>query len=201
MQREIEAKFLNIDIEDIRRRLFEAGGTCTVPMRLMRRVVIDHPDHRMGKTTNGWIRVRDEGDRVTLTYKMTDEHVFGGSSETEVEVSDYQKTIDIFLAMGLAVRSDQETKRETWRLDGCEVTVDEWPWLRPFIEIEGSTKAAVRAAAKQLGFDWADAVFGSVTVAYRRQYPSITHDDHISAIPEIKFGIEKPEWFVKEKVA
>ena len=197
MQQEIEVKFLNVDFDDVRARLKKLGAVCEQPMRLMRRVVIDYPDRKMQATGDSWVRVRDEGDKVTLTFKKTTEHEFGGAHEIETTVGDYQKTIDIFLAVGLVVHTTQETKRETWKIDGVEVVLDEWPWLNPYIEIEGLSEQAVKDVAQKLGYDWKDAVFGSVTTAYRHQYPAITKDEHISEIPEIKFDLPAPEWFLK----
>ncbi len=199
MQTEIEVKFLNVDFDKVREKLTSIGANCMVPMRMMRRVVIDYPDRRMQSKQDGWIRIRDEGDKITLTYKQTTEHEFGGAKEIEVEVSDYQKTIDIFLAAGMEIHTDQETRRETWELDGVEIVLDEWPWLNPFIEIEGETEKAVQDMAKKLGYDWKDAIFGSVTVAYRHQYPNITEiGERISTVPEIKFNLPEPVWFDKE---
>lgn len=195
MQTEIEAKFLNTDHDQIRERLRALGASLEQPMRLMRRVVIDFPDRRMQKHTDSWVRVRNEGDKVTLTFKQTNEHQFGGAKEIEVTVSDYDKTIAIFLAMGMVVHTSQETRRETWNYKEAEIVLDEWPWLNPFVEIEAPTEALVMEAARDLGFDWNEAVFGSVTTAYRAQYPAIVKDEHISEISEIKFGLNKPDWF------
>jgi hypothetical protein len=71
--------------------------------------------------------------------------------------------------------------------------------LNPFIEIEALDEDLVKNAADKLGFEWSEAIFGSVTVAYRRQYPAITAQQHISQIPEIKFNLPKPDWFEKGK--
>lgn len=198
MQQEIEAKFLNTDHDDIRARLKGIGATLEHPMRLMKRAVIDYKDLRM-QGGNSWIRVRDEGDKITLTYKTSEEYSFGGATEIEVIVSDYQKTIDIFIASGLAVTTNQETKRETWKLGKVEVVLDVWPWLNPFIEIEAPTERLVIETAEKLGFKWKDAVFGSVTTAYRIQYPDIKKDELISAIPKIAFDLPMPDWFEKKK--
>jgi adenylate cyclase class 2 len=197
MQKEIEAKFLNIDHDAIRAKLKAHGAICEQPERLMRRVVIDYPDRRMQQDTDSWVRIRDEGDKITLTYKSSTEHEFGGATEIEVEVNDYDKTIAIFLAIGMVVHTEQESKRETWTYKNVEIVLDEWPWLNPYIEIEAATEKEVMDIAAELGFLWEDAVFGSVTSAYRKQYPTITKDEHISLIPKIKFGMEMPEWFEK----
>lgn len=198
MQTEIEAKFLNVDFSKVRKSLIENGAKCIKPMRMMKRVAMDFPDRRLQVNSSAWIRVRDEGDKVTLTHKQTTEHEFGGSNEIEVIVSNYEDTIDIFKKLGLVIQADQETMRETWKLDDVEIVLDEWPWLNQYIEIEGPTKESVKSVAKKLSFDWDDAIFGSVTVAYRHQYPDIASEDHISVIPEIKFNLPRPDWFVKK---
>lgn len=199
MKPEIEVKFLNVDFDEIRKVLLSLGATCDQPMRMMKRVVMDFPNRKMQETKDSWLRIRDEGNKVTLTYKQTTEHEFGGASEIEVDVSNYEDTIDIFKKIGLVMQTDQETMRETWTIEDVEVVLDEWPWLNPFIEIEGPSKESVMKVADKMGFAWKDAVFGSVTVAYRKQYPDITSEDHISVIPEIKFDLPRPDWFVKAK--
>ena len=197
MKPEIEAKFLNVDFDDIRAKLIRLGAKCITPMRMMHRAVFDHQDDRL-RSEHAWVRVRDEGDKITLTYKQTEEKSFGGAKEIELQIDNYEKALDFFVAIGMKQLSDQETMRETWRLGDAEVVLDEWPWLNPFIEIEAATKTEVQTIANNLGLAWNDAVFGSVTTAYRLQYPAITADDHISKIERIKFDEPMPEWFTKE---
>ena len=66
MKTEIEVKFCDVDINDIRDRLQRAGAVCEQPMRLMRRALIEEPHHA---AEHAFLRVRDEGDKVTLTFK------------------------------------------------------------------------------------------------------------------------------------
>ncbi len=63
MEKEIEVKFLDIDVSNIRKKLASVGGTCQQPMRDLRRVVIQN--EATGR--NSYLRVRDEGDKTTLT--------------------------------------------------------------------------------------------------------------------------------------
>lgn len=169
MKPEIEAKFLNVDFDSLRQKLTALGGVCEQPMRLMRRAIIEPPEL---EARDAFIRIRDEGDKVTLTYKQFHDHTaFSGVKEIEVTVGDFDDTLAILEQAGLKQKSFQESRRETWRLGGVEVVLDEWPWLNPYIEIEGRSESEVKDAAKVLGFVWSDAVFGSVTVAYKAQYP------------------------------
>lgn len=195
MKNEVEATFTDIDTTAMREKLTAAGAELVLPERTMKRVVIDHPDKRLQKTRNSWVRIRDEGDKVTLTFKQTKEHDLSSIKEIEVTVSDYQKTIDIMLAMGMVIHTDQETKRETWSLDGTEITIDQWPWIPPIVEVEGGSEPEIKAVAKKLGFDWADALFGSVIVAYEKHYPNVKDIGFkISSEPKINFSINKPDW-------
>lgn len=198
MNSEIEAKFLQVNIEDARTQLAGIGAICTVPMRLMRRVMIDYEDKRLQTGPDAFVRVRDEGHKVTLTYKQFDELSIDGAKELEVVVSDFDETIKIFEAIGLCVKSYQETKRETWSLEGAEIVIDEWPWLKPYIEIEADNEHQIRDIAMRLGFDFKVAVFGDVMVAYRAEYPHLTLNDTVGNLEEVKFDSELPDLFIKD---
>ena len=197
MKQEIEAKFLSVDIESVRQKLKDAGAACRYPMRLMRRVIIDYPDSRMQHEKDAYIRVRDEGDKITLTYKQFTSLELGGALEIETVVKDFDKTIEIFKATGLITKSFQESKRETWDIDGTEVVIDEWPWLDPYVEIEAEDEESIRQVAKKLKFVWDDAVFGDVMVAYRAQYSALPNSYGIGNEPEVRFGSKIPEIFTK----
>jgi len=190
MKTEYEAKFINIDIDDIRSTLRACGATLGKPMRLMRRVTIDTPKM---KELGAFVRIRDEGDRVTITYKQFDALSVDGAKEHEVIVSDFDESIALFAAAGLPHGSFQESKRETWMLDGAEVVIDEWPWLNPYVEVESDSEHHVKEVAAKLGFNWDDAVFGDVMAAYRRQYPHLGENDTVGSISVVRFEDPLPD--------
>src|SRR5687768_11728177 len=140
MKNEIEAKFVNIDIDAMRHKLNMLGATLAQPLRDMKRVTIDNPAMQ---AKNAYLRVRDEGNKTTMTYKQFDDLSLDGVKEIEVEVSDFNTTIALLAEVGLKHSSLQESRRETWSLDGVEIVIDEWPWLNPYIEIEGPTETSV----------------------------------------------------------
>jgi adenylate cyclase class 2 len=190
MKTEYEAKFTGVDIEAIRAQLKTAGATLEKPMRLMRRVTIDTPEL---KTKDAFVRVRDEGDRVTITYKQFAALSVDGAQEHEIIVSDFNEAVALLAAAGLPHGSFQESKRETWMLDGAEVVIDEWPWLQPYIEVEGESVEHVKEVSAKLGFNWDDAVFGDVMAAYRQEYPHLTERDTVGNIPEVRFSDPLPD--------
>lgn len=199
MRTEIEAKFLNMNHDAIRESLRIAGGVCGTPMRTMRRAIIDYPDNRLQKEpSNSFVRVRDEGEKTTLTYKSFTALSVDGAREIEIEVSSFDDAVAIFVAAGLVVISLQESKRETWNLDACEIVLDEWPWLNPYIEIEGASEQCLQDLTKKIGLDWNDAVFGDVMVAYKHQYPHLLPHQVISTLPEVRFGAPPPDFLVSD---
>ena len=189
MKTEIEVKFVDVNITEIQRRLKQAGAHCEHPMRLMRRQVF----YLVDRNKDAYVRVRDEGDKATMTYKQFDEIGLHGAKEVEVVVSSFEDARSILQNSGLVPKSYQETRRETWHLNGAEVVIDEWPWLRPFIEIEAKSEQIVRDTASALGFDWSEAVFGAATEAYRQQYTDLPPDFIMDDVPEIKFDAPLPE--------
>lgn len=195
MKAEIEVRFLNVDYAELRRKLKAAGAHQEYPMRFMKRVIIDYPDQRMQKEQGGWafVRLRDEGDKILLTYKLFSEGKKTGADEIELEVSSYDKTVEFFEAIGLKVISEQHTKRELWHVDGCSVSLDEWPWLPPMVEIEGPSEARLQQVAQKLGLNWADFIHGNSVVAYRKIYPGMGPNESVRDVAKLTFE-EMPQW-------
>jgi len=196
MQTEIEAKFLDIDVDGLRKKLKDNGATLVHPERLMHRKNFDYTDRRLDKI-GGWIRVRDEGDRVTLSYKQSIDKSITGTSEVEVVVDSFEKTVDLLLAIGLDLKSSQETKRERWLMDGVEVTLDTWPWIPSFAELEGETEEKVKAAALKLDLDISLAMHGGVAPVFCKYYNVSILE--VNEMKQIVFS-PVPEWLREKKI-
>ncbi len=200
MQTEIEAKFIDIDINEMRQRLERVGAVLEQPMRDMRRALIEEPQHA---AEHSFIRIRDEGDQVTLTYKRhaeNDAARIDSAREIETTVGDFDATIAIFEASGWHFKTYQESRRETWKLGDVEIVIDEWPWIQPYIEIEAQSSDEVQNVAELLGFSWDDAVFGTVDVIYNRDFPAMTVRGVID-IHEVRFSDPIPAEFKPKGVA
>lgn len=178
MQREIEVKYLNVDVDDVRKKLSEAGAKMINPMRLMRRTIIKTPE--MIKR-NAFARVRDEGDKITMTLKQINQNK-KDYDEVEIVVSDFEKAIEILTACGIPQVSYQESKREEWMLDNVQICIDEWPWANPYIEIEGETENQIKNISKRLGFNLSEAVRGCVWEVYYDAFPNLK-----GAKPDVEF--------------
>jgi adenylate cyclase class 2 len=165
MDTEFEARFLAIDTEAIRDRVTAKGGVCVVPRTLMRRIVFKNDDIA---ERGGWLRLRDEGRRITMTYKETTSDISAIDTilEAEIQVDDFQAAKALLEAMGFKALRYQENYREEWKLGEVTLDLDTWPGLSTFLEIEGPGEDAVRATADALGLDFAHAGYGSVDEVY-----------------------------------
>lgn len=195
MQTEIEAKFLDADHDEIRGKLKKLGAVRTHERRLMHRKNFDYPDHRLEKV-GGWVRVRDEGDQVTLSYKQLNDRSLHGTKEVSLIVDGFDSACKLLEAIGLKSYSYQETKRETWELDGAQVELDEWPWVKPYVEIETPDEKTLKNIASKLGLEWSEAKHGSVEIVYQAEYDFT--EAEIDAWPEITF-IDPPDWLLANR--
>lgn len=197
MQTEIEAKFLDVSHDAIRERLKKLGAKREHQMRLMRRKNFDFQDKRLEKEKVGWVRVRDEGDKTTLAYKQLDDRGLHGTKEVSLVVNSFEDTCVFLENIGLVQQSYQETRRESWTLDDCEIELDEWPWIKPFLEIEAPDENMLKSTAKKLELDFAEAVHGSVEIAYQAEY-NVT-DEEVDHWEEILFT-PVPKWLEEKRV-
>lgn len=193
METEIEAKWLHVNHNELRKRLSDNGATLLQAERLMTRNVYDYADKRL-EHVGGWVRVRDEGNKITLSYKQLADRTLHGTKEVTVNVDDFDKTCAFLESIGLELRSRQETRRESWLLKGAEIELDTWPWIPPFVEIEANSEEALRMVAEELGLNYADALHGSVETAYQAVYD--VSEEEIDSWKEIIFS-SVPEWLAE----
>jgi adenylate cyclase class 2 len=114
--------------------------------------------------------VRDEGDKNTLTLKIIDGEKIEDQKEISLVIDSLEEASELLSVMGCRKKAYQESKRELWLLDGVEVTIDEWPYLDPYVEIEGVSEQLVKDASVKLGFDYSQALFCSVDKLYEMKY-------------------------------
>ena len=185
---EFEGTWLDIDVEDLEGKLGELGAE-KIDDYFYRTTSFDYSDLRLDKEA-AWIRLRDEGDQVTLAFKqrlgVTDEEGNDeGMLEHEVVVSNFDEMSQILLGAGLTVKFRMEQKRTRWQLDDVTFDIDTRPLLNPYLEIESSDDEKVDAAAEKLGLNLEDKKVLSATQVYAlagirdKDYKVIAFDEQI----------------------
>jgi len=192
MKTEYEATFTNIDKQDIRERLRKIKGKLIRPEFLQKRIVFNLPQEY--KIKGGWVRVRDEGDKITMSLKVVDGTGIDSQREICLKIDSLKKAEEFLTILGCQKKAYQENKRELWGIDGTEVMIDEWPFLEPFVEIEGESEKPVKHVAGKLGFDYEKALFCSIDTLYSNKY-NLSEDIINNQTPKIVFDMENP--FVK----
>jgi len=152
---EIEVKFLNVDQEKLQEQLVALGATKEFD-RVYRRKVYDYPDLRLN-AESAWIRVRDEGDKVTMGFKKRIEPGIGendaGMHEIEMSVSSFDTGWQFLEAIGLQQKFYEENRRIRYVLDDLEFDIDFWPLLPPYLEIEAPSWQRIDDAIAILGLN------------------------------------------------
>jgi adenylate cyclase class 2 len=189
MQIEYEATFVKVDKEKTRERLLSAGAKLQKSEFLQKRAVFNLP--ATSQVVNGWARVRDESDKITVSVKSVEGDAIHDQKEVCVQVDSFENAELLLESLGCVRKAYQETLRELWLLDGVEITIDTWPFLDSFVEVEGVSEGAVRTVSEKLGFQWSDAKFCAVDQLYEDQY-GVSKDIINNETPLITFGMENP---------
>jgi len=167
---EFEAKFYPVIKDEYREKLRNLGAKLITPERLMRRAIVD--SDVFPQITADYIRVRDEGDSIRLSAKT---HAKEGGNlsdqkEIDITVSDYDKTIKLIESMGFRFTIYQETYRETWSYENAEITIDTWPGLQTYSEIEAQSEENVRRIARHLSFDSNNRIITGAKELFMNEY-------------------------------
>lgn len=192
MQTEYEATFINIGKDKIREKLKQVGAVLVKPEVLMKRFVFNLPK---GQYKQGaWCRVRDEGDRITMSFKIVNGGGVGSIDEQQevcLIIDNFENGVEFLKMLGCQEKAYQESKREIWKISETEICLDEWPFLKPFCEVEGPSEQIVKDISEKLGFDYSKAMFCSVGTIYAKKYGFDENfiNNHIS---KITFEMENP---------
>jgi adenylate cyclase class 2 len=189
MDIEFEATFSNVNKAIIRKILKRAGAKLARKEYLQKRVVFNLPKGH--EINGGWLRVRDEGNKITMSLKVVDGDKIENQKETQLTIDSFDEAVSLLNSVGCTKKAYQESKRELWKLDSADITLDEWPFLEPFIEIEGKSEQVVKDVSKKLGFDYKDALFCAVDKLYNLKY-GIPEDTINNCTPEILFNNDNP---------
>ena len=176
MATEFEAKILDIDVDSIIIKLNSLGAK-KILERDMRRYVYDFNPKR----DDSWIRLRDDGEKCTLTIKEIHDDSVSGTEETEIIVSSFNDTNILLGKLGYSPKGYQENKRISYSLEGTAIEIDFWPLIPPYIEVEAESSKKVKETLEKLGFSIEQSTSQNTTKVYAR------YGIDIASIKELKF--------------
>ena len=186
MDTEFEAKFYPVNKEEFRKKLKDLGAKLVFSERKMKTVLGDK--HNNPHLNCDYIRVRNEGNLIKLSAKIHAEESgkLSDQKETYVEVSDFDKTVEIFERSGLKLTYYQEKLRETWKFEEAEIVIDTWPGLESIVEIEADSEEKVKEVAKRVGFNWDKKILTAAAEVFAKVY-GLSIDKILEKISNITF--------------
>lgn len=168
--REIEAKFLEIDKQALVTKLRSLGAEDLGEDFLREIIFYDAAGKWVGEGKT-FVRIRERGEgEIRLTYKNLEAATATGTEEIEFSIDDVGKAKNFLEKLGLVAHRDQEKKRHSFKLGEAVVDIDTWPDVPTYVELEGPSEHAIREAAEKLGYDWKDAVFANSRMVLEKHY-------------------------------
>lgn len=178
MEKEIEIRILNIDKEQFIKNIVSLGAK-KVSEALQKRYVYDFNPIQ----DNKWIRLRTNGEKTTLTIKeIVDKNAIDGTNELEVTVSDFNNTNSILEQLGYTHRNYQENYREVYSLDNVEISIDSWPLIPTYVELESKNEKNIQSLLDKIDHDKNNLTTLDVTSIYNDIYKI-----DVMSIKELKF--------------
>lgn len=161
MNTENEIKLLGIHEDAVRSFLKQNNIECEATLEF-KRVIFD----TIPADKDAWIRLRTDGNETTLTYKKSTSDTIDGMQEIEVVTDSFDNTKQLLSSAGLTPRNYQENRREVYHAFGCMITIDFWPLIDPYVEIEAETKEEVEACLSKFEGLYESATSNSTQTLY-----------------------------------
>jgi adenylate cyclase, class 2 len=166
MPKEYEAKFLQVDIKNITKKLKAIGAKKIHGPRRFRRVVFQLCNTK----TKGFVRVRDENGKITMTSKMFIDPKFPEENEIVLS-SSFEEGINFLKSTGLVIKAFHETYREKWSHPlAHEITFDIVPGLPIYMEIDCTSEASLNKIINKLDLDNSLKRYGAYGSTYEEYY-------------------------------
>lgn len=220
---EFEINYFFVSPDSIRKTLTQIGASQVYPCLKQERYIYNIPDDinrvtfqnditpylEPGKSQaiirllpyGDYLRLRNEGNNtLTLSIKVhaTSGRDMSEQKEAESVISEFESVFPLLKEHGFQCKNVQENYREKWQLDNtCSLTIDWWPYLEPYVEIEGDSEEIVRFWGNTLGFTDQEkagkigSTFGSVSHMYAITYgiaPQVMLDEEYLTFDH------RPEW-------
>lgn len=155
-----------------------------IKTKILKSNIIGSVFARYGINPNKWIRLRETNGKTTLTCKhifYKNKEKFQHVNEYEINVSDFNQTNEMLNCYGYVHRAYQEKRRTSYKFCGADLDIDEWPGLKPFLEIEADDESTISTIIKKLGLANKKVVSCNVEALYKQA------GIDIMTMPELKF--------------
>jgi adenylate cyclase class 2 len=166
MEKEIETRFLEIDKDELVKKLVSLGAVDKGEEKLDEIIFHAADGSWLGKRK--FVRIRKTKDKIKLSYKENIAQRVDSAREIELEVSDMEKCSEFLEKVGLKAMRRLEKYRHTFQLGDVAVDIDTWPKIPTYVEVEGPSVEALQNVCKKLGLDWEKRFDGDAREVFRK---------------------------------
>ena len=186
MNKEIETQILDVNPKDIIAKLRKLDAK-EYPEVLQKRWVFNIKEGTKDTISTGrWIRLRQVGKYNTITYKNKKGSGTSETEEIEVQVDNFDDAAKILQQIpGFSGIYYQENKRKKLTLKSIEFTLDSWPMIPTYLEIEAKNEKSLKEGLKLLSLEGKDAGHIGTNAIYQK------YGLNIHSYKEVKFGMKK----------
>src|SRR3989338_9191381 len=154
MAHEIETKVLDIDSEEIKKRLLSLGAKKIQDTRL---VVDWYRPKGIKEGEDPWfLRIRSySGKKHEVTWKAKSDILGTARKHKEInfDIAEPEKLADFFEEIGLEKYAHQEKDRVSFVYQNWQFDLDQYPSMPAFLEIEGYSEEHIKEAIGLLGLE------------------------------------------------
>ncbi len=169
---EIETKILEIDVEDIKKKLIALGAKEVKNTRL----TVDWycPKGANENNSHPWyLRTRKTSDgKSEITWKSLETFVGNTrqSKEINIDTSDFENSKSFLSAIGFEHYAHQEKDRISFIYKDWQFDLDKYPNMPAYLEIEGNSEEHVGEAIKLLELQNHEALSQGETKLIKERY-------------------------------
>lgn len=141
---EIVIQDKNIPMSELKERIKSLGGEIIQEESIFYHFKYLHPYNN----NKAFIRLRNEVDKITLTYKIHDGKF---PREHEIIVNNFKEAHDILKLLGCQYDYECHKLREIWSLKGCkEIVFDTYPGVETYAELECDNEKDIKLVLEKL---------------------------------------------------
>lgn len=183
MSTEYEVKFLDIDVDEIKKKLKQMGATLVHDKIKYTRYAYLLCESKIP----GYFRVRDEGGNVTMTIKTYENKDFPMEYELNTK-NTFNECVEFANALGIKQTAYQESFREKYKHELVhELVLDSLPGIPTYLEIDCSSKDNLDKVIEILNLDKTKMRTGAFDKTYEEYY-GIERDTINTKTPSLTFA-------------
>ncbi|HOK63123.1 MAG TPA: class IV adenylate cyclase [Soehngenia sp.] len=162
MQKELEVKILNVDIDEVERKLIDLGGKL-ISVEEQENILIDSSKNPIKHSIDAYLRIRETKDilnstaDLTLTLKKNiKNNDLRENIELNVKIDSKETMLDLLKELGFDKIEIGHKKRKVYDFKNSQIFFDIWDketYPYPYIEIEVQEENKLYEVLELLGIE------------------------------------------------